>query len=162
MDVREYRTIDKSKWDQGPWLDEPDKVQWPDEATGFPCLIVRGPHGAWCGYVGISESHRHYGKGYGDVDVRVHGGLTYSDKCQPSDAEDRGICHVPGPGEPDHVWWFGFDCAHAGDLAPAYDWLYSKGQPHPCPWNDSGYDEYRDMAYVKGQVRELASQLEEQ
>lgn len=48
MDTREYRTIDKS---DGEWKDEPDKIQWQDEATGFPCLIVRGPSGALCGYV---------------------------------------------------------------------------------------------------------------
>lgn len=35
--------------------------------------------------------------------LAVHGGLTYSDRCHDD------ICHVPAPGEPDDVWWFGFD-----------------------------------------------------
>lgn len=38
---REYRTIDKTGWPIGQWTNEPDKVQWIDEATGLDCLIVR-------------------------------------------------------------------------------------------------------------------------
>ena len=45
----EYRTIDKSQWGEGPWQDEPDKIQWQDEETGLPCLIVRGHMGFLCG-----------------------------------------------------------------------------------------------------------------
>ena len=43
------------------------------------------------------------------IALHVHGGCNY--------AED----HVPDPNkiaEPDGRWWFGFDCMHAGDLAP--------------------------------------------
>lgn len=54
METIEYRTADKSQWGEGPWTAEPDKRQWRDEATGLPCLIVRGPHGAFCGYVGVA------------------------------------------------------------------------------------------------------------
>jgi hypothetical protein len=162
METKEYRTIDKSAWPRGPWDQEPDKVQWKDEATGLPCLIVRAPHGGLCGYVGLAEGHQYFGKGYDDVPVEVHGGLTFADKCQPHASEEKGICHVPGPGEADHVWWFGFDCAHAGDRNPAYEYLLA-GQkdryPHHCPWNESGYDEYRDLTYVKSQVAALARQL---
>ena len=32
--------------------------------------------------------------------------------------EKSGICHIPDQGEPDDVWWLGFDCLHGGDLAP--------------------------------------------
>jgi hypothetical protein len=41
--------VDKSWWPRGPWDDEPDKVQWPDEATGLPCMVKRGPVGSFCG-----------------------------------------------------------------------------------------------------------------
>ncbi len=43
MEKIEYRTVDKTGWGEGPWQSEPDKRQWQDEATGLPCLIVRGP-----------------------------------------------------------------------------------------------------------------------
>ena len=72
--------------------------------------------GAWCGYVGVSEGHRDFGNEH--ADYRAHGGLTFADFCQPDESEECGICHVPDPGEPDRVWWLGFDCSHAGDDMP--------------------------------------------
>lgn len=66
----------KESWGQGPWVSEPDKVQWLDEASGLPCLIVRGPMGALCGYVGVPEGHPFFKKKYGDcarVDAKPRG-----------------------------------------------------------------------------------------
>lgn len=92
----EWTTRDKSAWERGPWDDEPDKVQWVDGATGLDCLIVRGPHGALCGYVGVPEAHPWHGVAYSGCtqkppcresycghspDVDVHGGLTFADSC---------------------------------------------------------------------------------
>ena len=34
MEHKTWATVDKSAWGDGPWQDEPDKEQWPDEATG--------------------------------------------------------------------------------------------------------------------------------
>lgn len=59
------------------------------------------------------------------------------------------ICHIPAAGEPDDVWWFGFDCAHSGDHSPAYDKDYGL---HP----DSTY---RTLEYVQAECRDLARQL---
>lgn len=36
----------------GAWHREPDKAQWVDLTTGYPCLAVRGGSGSWCGYAG--------------------------------------------------------------------------------------------------------------
>lgn len=149
---REYRTADKSTWGHGQWHQEPDKVQWIDPATGLDCLIVRGPSGALCGYVGVPETHPFHGKDYSDIydhDIECHGGLTFSDSCAPANdkGEAYGICHVPAEGRPDHVWWFGFDCAHSGDLCPKFR------------QDDFGYNLYRDIDYVKAEVGSLAAQL---
>lgn len=62
METIEYRTVDKSKWGDGPWQDEPDKKQWRDPETGLPCLIVRGPGGALCGYVGVPANSPAFGR----------------------------------------------------------------------------------------------------
>ena len=149
METKQWTTIDKKGWPRGEWDEEPDKVQWPDAETGLPCLAVRGPGGNWCGYVGLAEGHALYGKHYDDVDVRVHGGLTFADACHPGATEATGICHVPSKGEPDHIWWLGFDCAHLGDVSPAYQ-----------PWRYSGYDEwYKNLSYVQRQCAFLAKQL---
>jgi hypothetical protein len=65
MQTLEYTTQDKSTWGEGEWSSEPDKRQWKDEETGYPCLIVRAPvTGALCGYVGIPEKHPLYGCPY--------------------------------------------------------------------------------------------------
>jgi hypothetical protein len=152
MQTKEYRTVDKSDWIDGEWKNEPDKVQWQDEATGLPCLIVRGPSGALCGYVGVSESHPLYKKDYEHADVEVHGGLTFADMCADAADESRHICHVPDLGEPDHVWWFGFDCAHSGDVCPKY------AKEHGT-FPLSALESYRSLGYVRSEVRGLAWQL---
>lgn len=171
METKQYTTVDKSGWaERGAWDHEPDKVQWPDPNTGLPCLIVRGPSGALCGYVGVPDTHPWHRKEYGapvgpcnaectedyhfghriDSSIEVHGGLTFSDACQHAEEEDRGICHLPGPGEPDNIWWFGFDCAHSGDTCPMHD----------STRRFSSYgSSYKSIAYVKNQVTELARQL---
>jgi len=167
--IIEYTTIDKSDWKRGAWDREPDKRQWADEETGLPCLIVRGPSGALCGYVGVAPDHPAHGLNYDNYrtdddgeripptgaesaieGIRVHGGLTFASGCRHGDDPSKGICHIPGEGEPDTVWWFGFDCAHSGDYVPAYDRRYSFG----CD------DEvYRTQQYVESEVRGLARQL---
>jgi len=139
--------IDKSKWSDGPWMHEPDRMQWRHE--GLDCLIVRNTVGALCGYVGVPPGHAIHEVDYAGVheqfpDVSVHGGLTYADKCQGP------ICHVPEPGQSDDVWWLGFDAAHIGDLIPGRlgdDWPLFKD------------DVYRDLAYVTREVNQLAEQL---
>ncbi len=188
--VEEYRDVqDKSDWGDGPWQREPDKAVWVDESTGLDCMINRGPMGSLCGYVGVPEGHPFFGKGYSEClehgsdcdsswehkttgDVDVHGGLTYAGACGEGEDPAKGICHIPQPGRPDHVWWFGFDCAHAWDLVPSmeasnrryYEKARSEGdaegmriwgrQPEPD-------QTYRNVRYVESEVRDLARQLSE-
>lgn len=140
---------DKSRLPPGPWQDEPDKVQWQDEETGLPCLVVRGPMGALCGYVGVPNGHPWHGRQFDEIEANVHGGLTYSSSCMKEMPEDVAICHVPDEGEPDDVWWLGFDCAHGWDIVPKWNWITS---------SDAAY---RDLAYVQAEVRSLAKQAAE-
>lgn len=142
--------VDRTGWPAGEWDGEPDKLSWTDATTGLPCLIVRNRMGALCGYVAVDSTHRLYRTDYDriDADIDVHGGLTYSDACQGA------ICHVPEPGKPDDVWWFGFDCLHSGDVAPddvAPDMLTRTGRD----W----HARYRNVAYVRRECERLAAQL---
>jgi hypothetical protein len=41
MKTKQWNNCDKSYWGEGPWQHEPDKMQWTDDDTGLPCLIVR-------------------------------------------------------------------------------------------------------------------------
>jgi hypothetical protein len=148
------KTFDRKNWRAGVWDNEPDKVQWPDKATGLPCLIKRNPFmGNLCGYVGVPPEHPWYGKNYDDVEVDVHGGLSYAGSCSDG-PPDQSICHVTEPGEPDHVWWFGFDCGHAFDASPG---LLAMDVSHKLPLQEVGT--YRDWSYVEQQVGLLAEQL---
>lgn len=154
--VRVYTTKDKSDWGDGPWQDEPDKIQWIDKKTGLPCLIVRNHNGAWCGYVGVSEGHPYFGKDYDSVDVDVHGGLTYADHCMEGEPEEESVCHIPEPGEPDHVWWFGFDCHHFMDYGPAFE---ARMREHGIDHDPDGLSTYKTVVYVRDEVINLAEQL---
>jgi hypothetical protein len=178
---------DRSDWpdfDLG-WGNEPDKAEWRDEATGLPCIARRGSSGAWCGYVGVAPTHplhsiaygecpddcaKYQEKGYCDhcpeSSLCVHGGITFSNPCRPNE-DGHGICHVPEEGEDDDVWWFGFDCAHAGDFSPAYYNILRDTSVRMGPANASLLEEarrgdtYRTLAYAQEQCAHLAAQLAE-
>jgi hypothetical protein len=177
MSERVWRgAVDRTGWDAGPWDDEPDKVQWIDEATGLDCLAVRNRHGSWCGYVGVPVGHRLHGVRYQDLDFEpeVHGGLTFSDKCMEGAPEGAGVCHVPEPGRPADIWWLGFDCGHFMDLSPGIDALLRQVRRDRPPdpkleelearmreMDPHGLfaDTYRDLAYVRAEVARLAEQV---
>lgn len=149
----------------GPWSAEPDKAQWVDETTGLDCLVVRNRLGALCGYVGIPTTHPWHGISYSHCTkgehedycecspeslTTVHGGLTYANSCQEDSDPGEGICHIPEPGRPDDVWWFGFDCSHFLDLNPRIDLDIVDPRAR-----------YRTFAYVQTQCALLAGQLVE-
>lgn len=120
----------------GPWDNEPDLLAWRDKASGLMCRIVRAPGGHLCGYVAVTKAHSWFGAGYSDGaiepwrHVECHGGLTFSGQ-------------ILGP----NAWFFGFDCSHSGDVAPAYGWSFGQTS------------QYRTLAYVVSQVESLALQI---
>jgi len=143
------------------------------------------------------------------LEVRVHGGLTYSGGVSAAlDETDWAKYYAPfdslraqalvyprgdaaraladwGPGEHDYgwwldrcaatrvcavddagkiadLWWFGFDCGHAGDFQPGIHALLRELKirerlPPPPDWEEV----YRDWAYVEGEVEALAVQFAE-
>jgi|SRR3972149_5302496 len=58
------------------WDTEPNREEFVH--AELPCLILRGPMKFLCGYVGVPPSHPMYHKEYDDINVDVHGGLTFS------------------------------------------------------------------------------------
>jgi hypothetical protein len=54
------------------------------------------------GYVRIPEGHEYYDKNYNEIDVSVHGGLTFSEHITDGNVLPKGF-------------WVGFDTAHYGD-----------------------------------------------
>lgn len=145
--------VDKSSWPRGEWDNEPDKIQWKDKTTGYPCLIVRSQLGNLCGYVGVPEGHPLHHGDYDDENFPVllaHGGITFADTCAKDGNEAENICHIPELGDPDNVWWFGFDCGHYDDFAPGMPMLHLRNP-----------ENYKNVAYVKVNITLLAAQLKE-
>ena len=72
------------------------------EYRGLPCVVLFMAGCYRCGYVGLPKSNRYYKKGYDDIPVECHGGLTFAsgDLFGQSDKD---------------TWWIGFDCAHCFD-----------------------------------------------
>jgi hypothetical protein len=146
--------VDKSKWRAGQ--DEPDRVEW--RYKGVPCMLRRGPlTGAWCGYAATSEGHPWYEQPEAaEEGVFVHGRVTYASACEDD------ICHVPRPGEPEHVFWIGFDCSHARDFSPAIDASLREGKLEFRHGSEDWLFQdcvYRDQAYAMAQAESVAEQI---
>ena len=121
------RIVGDSDWPKPPH-------EWEGEREGFRCHIHINNSAARCGYVTVPVGHPAHGKDYNDLNVSVHGGLTY--------ARDEG----------DGGWTLGFDCSHYGDAGhPEYE----RGSRHRT--FDDG--EYRSQEYVIAEIESLASQL---
>jgi hypothetical protein len=154
----ESEMMDRKNWPSGPWDGEPDRIEWKHK-SGLDCLMVLGPVGSWCGYVGVPKTHPYYGKQFDEVHADVHGGLTYANECQGH------ICHKTDNN--DHVWWLGFDTAHSGsgDLSPGMlsvrNQIPALKEIEEKYGNPNKHDIYRDQVYVQKETNALADQLAE-
>jgi hypothetical protein len=112
------------------------------EHAGLKCAVVLGREdGHRCGYVRVPPGHKFHGKDYDDVNVEVHGGLTFA-KIEP-------CAHEDGTG-----WWFGFDCAHSGDAC------YKPGSAPALRYaGNCAYEHYWEMGEVAAETENLAKQL---
>lgn len=151
-------SVKREAWDPGPWDDEPDR--WEAKMWGFPVLALRNRYGAWCGYVGVPSGHPWYGQDYDTIDADVHGGLTFAGPCDddPAVPADERICHVPEPGEPDDVWWLGFDCHHWLDIAPGMEIVTRITVGDPPEYQGVLNPAYKNLDYVAAEIETLAAQ----
>lgn len=162
--------IDRSRWPKGPWDREPDRVDW-KTAAGLPAIALRHTSGHWCGYVAVPPGHAFYPGGPHAAGESLtleglHGECTYADRCTGR------VCHVPEPGEPDDVFWYGFDYAHHMDAAPGSDdpehgfsvWPDDSGT---CLWGPRAREcagkvkgVYRTLDYVRADMEKAAAALQ--
>lgn len=108
------------------------------EHAGYKCVVTFCYMGHRCGYVGIPSTHPLYGKEYSDYldikkedigDREVSGIIPLFCACLDKDERVKidvyfqchgGITYSGGGENSEYpiasdLWWFGFDCAHAGD-----------------------------------------------
>jgi hypothetical protein len=108
---------------------------WTTQA-GYEAEVVAHPAGHRCGYVTVPAGHPCGGKDYNDIDVEVHGGLTYGNGAT-----------------------FGFDCAHYNDkkdinlMGEEYRKVYEMYPPM------LGDGEVRTLEYCIEECERLAAQL---
>ena len=101
--------------------------------NGIPWVTCNAPlFGAVNGYVKVPTNHHWYGLDYDDINVEVHGGLTYG--------TDNG--------------WIGFDCLHSGDIWPGDD-SYG-GRRSPTSW-DKHWTPELVAAEARGLARSVAA-----
>jgi hypothetical protein len=112
---------------------------WTTKA-GLKAIVLQHPSmGHHCGYVAVPEGHPLFGKGYDDAgDIDVHGGLTFADGNGKYPAEGSGL------------WWFGYDCAHAGDTVP--------GLHFSNPYRE---ETFKDLPFCINECEKLAEQLKQ-
>jgi len=123
-----------------PWENEPDFEEWVHKGTGYRCRVMRNESTlSLCGYVAVPIGNKLRGMSYQDakeVGVHGHGGLTFGDKM-------------------DRRKWFGFDCAHSGDLVPMFHIRQIlSGYPTDIAQLTKGV--YRTFDWVKQETEKLA------
>lgn len=183
MHTKYTYTIDKSGWGEGPWRDEPDRVEW---SHGFPCLIIRNEKtsGSLNGYVAVPPGHPWHKQHYDNVDAMVHGGLSFGGEWSPPEWD-----WVPTAAEKEAAGFVAAvresptDATARGAYA---DWLRDRGRDGDadllvsvpswwwlgfdcahagdlCPamsflFTDPYGDVYRDVVYVTAETNSLAEQ----
>jgi len=132
----------RAKWGEGPWVYESDQITWQDNETNLYCFAIRNSEmGTWCGYVAIDNTYSIYENKYDDIDVLIHGGLTYAgniDELFSAFAEDENLKNLSV---------FGFDCGHAGDFIPFFKSNILNGV-------------YRNAMFIKQECASLAKQFQ--
>jgi hypothetical protein len=102
----------------------------------------------------VNEGHPSFGRHKYEIDAEVHGGVTFALACERDGEWSSSICHLPDDGEPNKLWWVGFDCAHALDLLPSQPSWPRRGVGFDLPrWAEAVY---RDLSYVERHVGYLA------
>lgn len=89
--------------------DKVGTIYYDNEHYGFRVVVLRGGF-SLCAYIGLPHNHPLAGKGYDDIKLNVHGGLTYASSSSESDLLPR---------ERD-LYWYGWDYGHYMDK-PMYD-----------------------------------------
>jgi hypothetical protein len=91
----DWKVVPREEWGDGPWLTEPDLIEWRMEGCSYPLIMRRGGSGQLCGYVGVPPEHPFHRRTVG------YPGVNFAGPCN-----DR----FAPTGEAPTCWWFGFDC----------------------------------------------------
>jgi hypothetical protein len=117
-------------------IERPGDVLVRGEHCGLPYIIMNNGLQFRCGYVRLQLDHPWVAQEVGEIEVDVHGGLTWAER------DEDG-------------YWIGFDCAHAGD-APDRS-LLKRGSDYAWP-SFTGLGTVKNQEYVKAELEKLCEQ----
>ena len=150
INYMELRNFDWSNFEAGIWNDEPDFIQWMDESTALPCLMVRNkPLGVWRAYVGVEPGHSAYSLDADELrrnNIEIYGELGYTGH----GGDD--ITLIGNDGQTFRLWWIGFGCASECDGRPVQRINRDRIEFRP--------EAYKTADFVKIQVQVLAGRLD--
>ena len=144
--------------------------------AGLRAVVIMTDHGHRCGYVGVPSDHPLHGVGYSEKTPHIKLNPERStEKMNPvlillaagKDTEELnspeyvfevhgGLTFSGGKGKypvESDLWWFGYDCGHAGD-APAPG-------SRMAEFGIYEGDVHRTLEYCEGECESLARQLSE-
>jgi hypothetical protein len=127
-------------------IESPENVLAKGEHLGLEWTVIHNDMGYRCGYVRVPLGHPWHGKG-SELDVDVHGGITFAESDVP--------CDAPGP---DTNWWLGFDCAHSGDAPDPELLIGTTSNPYA---RIAYYGQVRSQSYVEAECKSLCTQAKE-
>ena len=113
-----------------------DKFPFNFKYLDYDCLIIYND-GFHNGYVALTEKDVFYEMNYDDIDIDVHGGLTFS-----SFGNDMDYFQYNDEGK--KLYWIGFDCDHYGDVIMNGSWLWK------CN---------KSPEYIVGEIFEMVHQI---
>ena len=103
---------------------EPPKVLANRKYKGYGYVIITlGSHP--CSYILLPKGHKYHGKFYDDIDLRCHGGLTYSRDYLLKKSHDNLVT--------DEEWVIGWDYAHLGDYL-SFPEMFLEGDDDGHQW----------------------------
>lgn len=158
----------RDNWGDGPWRDEPDRVEWIEPETGYRCEIRRNRAGSLCGYVTVPEDHIWHGIEYSgcvnrhpqteekDWGYKVYPCLDYDkeDRCSSPESMLRVHGGLTYSGKVDDGGWrYGFDTAHCGDYSPGMEATMRQlhvTSPNPYSDPDATFDPITGIKHEHG------------
>ena len=175
-----YHTMTLKGFNMNAWENEPNEDAF--EASGLSCIMKRDHNLVWTGHVGVPPSHALFRQRRDvlvevpsdavglPVDVKrvcmadVHGIVPPAIKAGNLPlsvlvAVHGGLWSTGVRAENPELWFFGFQCGHAGDYRPADPSNQQARQNAATTERPYTPDNYRTYDYARKECEGLAAQL---
>ncbi len=130
-------------------VNHPENVLAKGTHKGFEWIVTNNGSGYRCGYIRVPKGHPWRGKDYDEIDLDVHGGLTFGEPDLPCDKAGE-----------DDAYWLGFDCAHGFDAPDPK--LTNSDRVHIRALRGETFGTVRTQEFAEAECRSLCEQAKEE